>query len=96
MTHGKRNDPVKKPTQRARLLPANGNTCDQIVLKHSLNPSPTKDIILVTFLSFGLIIMAKKYALISPLWPRYPKFLFIIPVCVYMKNEQTTGVCKQR
>ena len=60
MTHGKKNDPVKKPTQRACLLPANGNTCDQIVLKHSLNPSPTKDIILVTFLSFGLIIMAKK------------------------------------
>ena len=60
MTHGEKNDPVKKPTQRACLLPANGNTCDQIVLKHSLNPSPTKDIILVTFLSFGLIIMAKK------------------------------------
>ena len=35
-------------------------TRDQIVLKHSLNPSPTKDIILVTFLPFGLIIMAKK------------------------------------
>ena len=35
-------------------------TRDQIVLKHSLNPSPTKDIILVTFLSFGLIVMAKK------------------------------------
>ena len=32
--------------------------------------------------------MAKKCPLISPLWPRYPKSLFIIPVCIYEKTSK--------
>ena len=75
------------------------NYNDQIALKHSLNQGRSNE---KHHYRYIVIIRPhnyhgnKKYALISRLWPRYPKFLFIIPVCVYMKNEQTTGVCKQR
>ena len=81
------------------------NHNDQTALKHSLNQGrsnekhnfPSKFWVSVRSLSLGLIIvMAKKYALISPLWPRYSKSLLNYPRVYVWKNEQTTSVCKQR
>ena len=63
---------------------------DQIALKHSLDYGRSSEIY---HYSYIVIIRphnycGQKYPLISPMWPRYPKSLFLTPVYIYESTRK--------